>query len=355
MATLFLGRLWYNYSVSEANNTQEETRRPMGILACLTTGFDIVARNPYLIVIPFIMDLFLWLGPRLSLAPIFEAMEHFIREWVIAGAPDPEISEAYTVFVQVLHELSLGYNLFTVLHPAPLLGVPSLMINQLTVQRPFGVRPDITLSSVFLVFPLVLLLVVIGLGLTALYLRWMGQRVIAETESALSGPKPIVNLWGQFLLLSIVLLILLGGFAMAIMFFASFVGLFSMSLAWLTMILASSFALFIAVHLMFTIPGIVQLRRGLFQAIKESLLLTRSDFLNVSFLLMLIFIISRGFNFVWTLPEFDSWSTTIGLAGHAFVSTSLTATLFIFYQERLEFLEVLQRLRAAKAQPIVLK
>jgi len=225
MATLFLGRLWYNYSVSEANNTQEETRRPMGILACLTTGFDIVARNPYLIVIPFIMDLFLWLGPRLSLAPIFEAMERFIREWVIAGAPDPEISEAYTVFVQVLHELSLGYNLFTVLHPAPLLGVPSLMINQLTVQRPFGVRPDITLSSVFLVFPLVLLLVVIGLGLTALYLRWMGQRVIAETESALSGPKPIVNLWGQFLLLSIVLLILLGGFAMAIMFFASFVSL----------------------------------------------------------------------------------------------------------------------------------
>jgi len=56
----------------------------------------------------------------------------------------------------------------------------------------------------------------------------------------------------------------------------------------------------------------------LFQAIKATLLLTRSDFLNVSFLLMLIFIISRGFNFVWTLPEFDSWSTTIGLAGHAF-------------------------------------
>ena len=106
---------------------------------------------------------------------------------------------------------------------------------------------------------------------------------------------------------------------------------------------------------MFTIPGIVQLQRGLLQAVKESLLLTRSDFLNVTFLLLLIFVISRGFNFVWTLPEFNSWAATIGLAGHAFVSTALTATLFIFYQERLNFLEVLQQIRAAKAQSIVLK
>ena len=139
------------------------------------------------------------------------------------------------------------------------------------------------------------------------------------------------------------------------MFFSSFLGLFSMPLAWLSIILASSLVLFVAVHLMFTVPGIVQLRRGLFQAIKESLLLTRSDFLNVTFLLLLIFIISRGFNFVWTLPEFNSWSAIIGLAGHAFVSTALTATLFIFYQERLNFLEVLQQIRAAKAQSIVLK
>ena len=327
----------------------------MGTLACLTTGFDVVARNPYLMVIPFVMDLFLWLGPRLSLAPIFAAMERFIKDWVIAGAPDPEISEAYALSVQVLHELSEGYNLFAVLHPAPLLGVPSLMINQLTVERPFGVRPDITISSVLLVLPLVLLLVVVGLALTALYLNWLGQRVIAETESKLSGPKSTLHLWGQFLLLSLVLLILAGGFALAVMFFSSFVGLFSMPLAWLMMILALSFALFIAVHLMFAIPGIVQLRRGLFQAIKESLLLTRSDFLNVTFLLLLIFIISRGLNFVWTLPEFNSWSTTIGLAGHAFVSTGLTATLFIFYQERLNFIEILQQIRAAKVQSIVLK
>jgi membrane-anchored glycerophosphoryl diester phosphodiesterase (GDPDase) len=195
----------------------------------------------------------------------------------------------------------------------------------------------------------------VGLALTAFYLNWLGKRVIAETESALVGPKSVLNLWWHFLLLSLVLAILLGAFSMAILFFASFVSLFYMPLAWLTIILASSFGLFLAVHLMFAIPGIVQLRRDLFQAIKESLLLTRADFLNVTFLLLLIFVISRGFNFVWTLPKYDSWSALIGLAGHAFVSTALTATLFIFYQERLKFIEILQQIRAAKAQSIVLK
>ena len=69
----------------------------MGALACLTTGFDVVARNPYLILIPFMMDLFLWLGPRLSLAPIFEAMQRFFRDWVVAGVTDAELSEAYAL------------------------------------------------------------------------------------------------------------------------------------------------------------------------------------------------------------------------------------------------------------------
>jgi membrane-anchored glycerophosphoryl diester phosphodiesterase (GDPDase) len=217
------------------------------------------------------------------------------------------------------------------------------------------VRPDITVPSVFLVLPLGVILAVAGLALSAFYLQWLGRRVIAETESGLSGPRSALNLWGNLLLLTLLLLVVLSVMGMAVLFLASFIGLFWMPMAWFMMLVASSFGLFIAVHLLFTIPGIVQLRRGLFQAIRESLLLTRSDFFNVSFLLLLIFVISRGFNFVWTLPAFDSWSAVIGLAGHAFVSTALTATLFIFYQERLNYLEILQQIRAAKAQSIVLK
>ena len=108
--------------------------------------------------------------------------------------------------------------------------------------------------------------------------------------------------------------------------------------------------MFIGVHLLFTVPGIVQLRRGLLQAVRESLLLTRADFMGVVFLVGLILVISRGMNFVWMLPEPESWATVVGLGGHAFVSTALTAGLFVFYQERLRYLEVMKQIFAAKAK-----
>ena len=52
----------------------------MSVLACLAAGFDIVARHPLTVSVPLLLDLFLWLGPRLSLAPFFLALDRFFKE-----------------------------------------------------------------------------------------------------------------------------------------------------------------------------------------------------------------------------------------------------------------------------------
>ena len=101
--------------------------------------------------------------------------------------------------------------------------------------------------------------------------------------------------------------------------------------------------MFVAFHLIFAIPGMVQLRRSPLHAIQESILLTRVDFVSISMLVLLILVISKGFNVVWTLPDPATWSNLIGIAGHAFVSTALTATLFVFYQDRLNFLPKMEK------------
>ena len=44
--------------------------RPRGIIDSLGIGFSLVARRPILLVIPLLLDLFLWLGPRLSISTI---------------------------------------------------------------------------------------------------------------------------------------------------------------------------------------------------------------------------------------------------------------------------------------------
>ena len=339
--------------MTEERKTQEEPRQPLGILACLAAGFEIVARHPLAMTIPLLLDLFLWLGPRLSLAPLFLAVERFFRGafWTENIATLPDAQQTSLLLTQMLNELAARFNLFSALIPAPLLGVPTLMASQMTVERPLGPRPELEVASLFTALVWVMVLPAVGLGLSALYLRIVGRRVIDETEVPFAGPQTFFVLWGQFILLALIVLIVVAILSMIGLSFAALVGLLSAGLAFFVMMLIFSMIMFLVFHLVFAVPGMVQLQRSPFRAIQESILLTRGDFLNVTFLILLILVISRGFNVVWELPDPATWANLIGIAGHAFVSTALTATLFVFYQDRLNFLPTAQQTRVVKEVP----
>jgi len=322
----------------------------MGALACVTTGFEVTARHLELILLPLLLDLFLWLGPRLSVSPLLMAVKDLLSQLMTSDVVVLETTENYVQMMQLVEELSRGFNLFSFLNPGPLLGIPVLTPSRMSVLTPLGEQSVVEVASFFAVMAVVAVLAIVGLGLNALYLRVLGKSVIAETEAAIPGPRTIWAVWRQFVQFGILLYVAFFAFSMAVSLFATIVGLFSFFVAGLMMAAMLSIAIFVAVHLLFTIPGMVQLRRGLFRAMKESLLLTRVDFVNVVFLLGLILVISRGLNVVWMLPEPDSWTTFVGLGGHAFVSTALTAGLFIFYQERLRYLEAMKQVFAAQAK-----
>jgi len=321
----------------------------MGTLACLAAGFEVVARHPTVIIVPFLLDMFLWLGPRLSISPILRTMEQFFRESFRSGdTVTAEVKETYVLVSQLLNDLATHFNLFSSLEPAPLLGVPTLMSTRMSLDRPLGPRAEIIVASLFGVMGWVVLLTLLGLGINALYLRMIGRQVIDETEAPFAGPQTLFPLWGKLILFSLIMLFILFMFSITAVAFTAFVSLISLGVAGFVMTLLFSMVIFVGFHMMFAIPGMVQLRRSPLQAIHESLLLTRGDFLNTTFLMLLILVISRGFNFVWSLPDPGTWTNLVGIAGHAFVSTALTATLFIFYQERLSFLTMLQKAHTAQ-------
>jgi len=51
-------------------------------------------------------------------------------------------------------------------------------------------------------------------------------------------------------------------------------------------------------------------------------------------------IISQGLDFLWRTPQENSWLTLIGIAGHAFISTAILATSFIYYRDVNAWLQV---------------
>lgn len=325
--------------VNQARVTKEERRGPLGTVACITTGFEIVARHPELIVLPLLLDLFLWLGPRLSIAPLLRNILAFLRQMMLADSTLTGSVEAYAIIEETFRLLSEGFNLFSALSSTPLLSVPTLMPVRMSAVRPLGEQPTIEVTSFLTVLGIVIGLSFIGLALNALFMRGVGRSVVQETESPLPGPQGLGVTWLQFLKLGVMLVALLLIFSMAASFVVTITGFFSMLMAVIVMTLASSSILFVGAHLIFSVPGMLLMHRRPLRALRESLVLARADFLNVLLLLGLIWVISQGLNVVWSLPSLDTWAAVIGLAGHAFVSTSLTTALFVFYQERLCHLE----------------
>jgi len=115
--------------------------------------------------------------------------------------------------------------------------------------------------------------------------------------------------------------------------------------------LALALVMYTAVQFIFTVPGMLQLRQPLHKALQDSILLVRVDFAGTMGLLLAVLVISQGLNFVWALPEPDSWTMLVGIGGHALVSTALTAALLVFYQERLAYLRLIQEAYATQRAP----
>ena len=326
----------------------------MGTLACLTTGFEMAARHVELILIPLVLDLFLWLGPRLSIGPILQRLKVSLMGPVDGGAVPPEVAALYTRMGSFLDEVSGGFNLFSTLNPGPLSGVPALMPARLGVGRPFGAQPSIELASQGAAIVAVALLAFVGLGLNAAYLKGVASRALEETAAPVPGPSSILGIWRQLTALGLLYVAVVFALSLVLSIVVTITALISGAAAGLLMTLLMTTLIFLGIsamiHLVFTIPGMVQMRRGVLAAMRESLILTRADFLSVILLLGLVFIVSQGLNVVWMLPALDSWATLVGLVGHAFVSTALTGAVFVFYQERLRFLEALKQLYKARAE-----
>ncbi len=324
------------------NKPTTESEQPLGVIACLARGFEIAARYPQLALLPFVLDLFLWLGPRLSLKPLLDSMSTL---W--ATPPTPELASAYQALNQIIAELGRRYNFFTRLEPAPLLGVPSLMSRHPTLLRPFGERPALPVANVGEVVGWAVFLTVVGLGLAAVYLWQIGTCVGAETERPPVKANTPLNVWGSLLKLALWLLLLMMGIGSPVLLTSSLLSLISFGLSSFLLILVLSAVAFILLHCIYTIPSMVQFRKTPFQALRESLILARADFPGTLGILLTMLIIDQGLNYVWTLPAPDSWSTLVGIGGHAIVSAALTTSLFIFYQERIIYLEILKKAYAA--------
>lgn len=300
--------------------SKENTAPLPSILATIAAGFDVTAKHVWLILIPVLLDIFLWLGPRLSLRLLIGRMAEFWQqETAVTG-----------LNVDLLVELAPRTNLFTSLS-LPILGVPALMVGLTPEKTPLATT-WIELDSAAGLFLLFVLFTILGLVLTAVYMT-LTVAAIRQQPLGQAFKRLGIN-WLK--LVGLVLLVFI--FSITLYIPVAIVGmiaaLISQALASIIILIGPVLVLWLAVYLFFAPHGIFVNGRPLLRAMVESLQLIRHHLLPSITLLLTILLIGRTVDWLLLMADDGSWLTGISLIGHAFVSTALLAASFIFYRDR---------------------
>jgi hypothetical protein len=300
--------------------SKEKTAPLPSIWATIAAGFDVTAKHFWLILIPVLLDVFLWLGPRLSLRLLIARMAEFWQqETAVTG-----------LNVDLLLELAPRTNLFTSLS-LPILGVPALMVGLTPEKTPLATT-WIELDSAAGMVLLFILFTILGLVLTAVYMT-LTSAVIRQQPLRQAFKRLGIN-WLK--LVGLILLLFI--FAVIVYFPVVIIGmiaaLISEALASIIILMGPVLVLWLAVYLFFTPHGIFVNGRSLLRAMLESLQMMRLHLLPSITLLLTILLIGRTVDWLLLLADDGSWLTGFSLIGHAFVSTALLAATFIFYRDR---------------------
>ena len=332
--------------------------KPIGVLAALFAGFDRVAAKPILILPPLILDLFLWFGPHLTLPFLvqmvpetltnLEAMigteSAFVADIAALQLMVTSLVERYNL-MSALSSLPWGipFNLLVTVASLPA-GLPSVMAGRMPILNPLGQPQIVELQGLPAVFIVWVGLTTIGLGLGAFYHRWLAQQTSPNAELA-SGWQA----WSRMILLFIT--IYLGGFLLLLVagFFISIVGILLPFIIEVVPLILLVLLFWAAVYFAFTAHGIVLYRLRVVKAMLESARVVRLNFLSTTGFLFICFLITWFSSQIWIRPGEETWYSILALIGHAFVSTTLIAASYIFYQSRRTWLLRIQAALASKA------
>jgi hypothetical protein len=296
----------------------------MGVIDAIAEGCFAVARRPYLLLLPVLLDLFYWVADRLTAAPLVEAL--------IATAQRGGSLDAATL--DGLRSFERQSDLFGLLA----LGIRALLpeLTPGAVARPWP-QGTLDLGAWPLVVLVALGLALVGLFALALYLSGLGQVVRGEAFDLrrLAGRAPVYWLRllgligivvGALLLVGMPLLVLAGVLTVLGANPGPLLLLFFVPLVWIYCFLALA------------PEAIVVSEAGPLRAIKLSVRVVRRNFWPVLGLLGATLLISQGFPVLWQALARQLPGVPLAIAGNAFLATGLTAAAMYFYRERVQAL-----------------
>ncbi len=320
---------------------------PPGVVGSLKAGFDTIASNVSVIVLPLALDLWLWLGPHLHVDHIFKAFFDEMAQYSAAsGLPAAEAWPTPEMYTTLLTELS-KFNLMSMVRTFPI-GVFSLMSGKMPTETPFGAASVIHVDSPLALLGWTIFLTLSGWVLGGLFFRWVSVVVAAPSKPTSTRLGHCVM---QTILLSALWLLLMFLFGIPLSMVVT-VALFANPVfAQGIILIAGLLSMWLVVPLFFTPHGIFMRQENAFVSIYTSLQMARFTLPTSSLFVLSVFLIAYGLDYLWVIPAANSWMTLVGIAGHAFITTSLLAASFIYYRDAQVWLQTVFAKMKANTPP----
>lgn len=304
---------------------------PPNMITSLRAGFDAIANRIVIITIPIILDLFLWLGPHLQVKTLLTNYVNAVAATATA-TPSGQQGNIISTMVETMNTIASQFNLFSLLRTFPV-GIPSLMATKSPIEIPMGIPVIFDVTNPIGVVLIIFAFLGVGLVLGSFYYLLVAQ---VSFNHKIEIKKILQNwLWAAFQVISL-------GVALIILFLIvsipssciiSSIAIYGLPLGQLAVFIYLGIILWLAFPLLFSAHGIFVNHNNVLVSVQRSVAMTRMTLPTTSLFLLCIFAISEGLDILWRVPPDKSWLTLIGVGGHAFVTSALLASSFIYYRD----------------------
>jgi hypothetical protein len=294
--------------------------RTLGIIDTLTSGFDVVNRRLWIILVPLLTDLVLWLGLQIKAEPI-EALL-----WSVTA-----LGEA-----RGLAGLLDGLNLAVVITLyLPTLAAVGGELGSSGMKPLITVLPRNLLDTALMSTGLLLGALIIG----TFYMSAVGQGVRGELADVKALVRHMPRLGLRLLILSCVYGVVLGTSGLLVVLSGIWLAPLSAAASTVCVMVVQATMLWALFVLYFSPSAIFVSRLKPLEAVRWSYQVVRGSFWSALGFVALVTVISVGIPLALSYIMSSAIGTAVAIVGNAYIGSGLVAASMVFYREKVKSLD----------------
>jgi hypothetical protein len=326
------------------NLSKTNPEYPPRLIGSLTEGINIVANHIYLILFPLLLDTFLWLGPHLRVKNLLAPQINILLNEMPELAT-PEIADMAKWSKELWDILLNHFNLISLLRAFPI-GIPSLMAGISPIETPFGTPSLLEINSFLQVMFIWGAFTALGIVLGSLYFDAI-SRATDDNDTNFSSTEAMGKIV-QILIFSVISFLFILLFSIPTILLITVLSLISPVLGQIALLFIFILVIWFIMPLVFSPHGVFVGRQPIYASITTSIRLVRNFLPGTGMFILTAILLYQGLNLLWETAPDSSWMSMVGILGHAFISTGLIASSFVYYRKGIAWMESKQRQAAVQ-------